>query len=167
MRFLYKPQKIKCSCKRSCFDYAGEIICQSGCSSGGKAFKFLAANPNIPIIIKPGVNRQCCCKERSCKVSKYTTNLILNLNIQVGLMSNQISQSTDSIELHRWNQEPNTSLSGRTFFKKIPHTGGIIEVPVDSSYQWISIFARNINQGGSYDGVCFKVNKNIVSLISF
>lgn len=81
----------KCPC-------GGEIICSSGCSSGGKAlkFKFKIDSPIIaPIVIKPKI---------------------------------LITSGNNSIQIQGWTQEPNTGLSGRIWVADLPEIGGTVKV---------------------------------------
>ncbi|MBD2771183.1 hypothetical protein [Iningainema tapete] len=78
-----------------------------------------------------------------------------------------ISTGSTSIQLHRWNQAPNTSLIGREFVQALPNTGGKIAVTIDSTYRWISFFAKNPAKSGQYDGVCFTMSGNVVTLLGY
>jgi hypothetical protein len=78
-----------------------------------------------------------------------------------------ISSGTDAIQLHRWSQEPNLDLVGREFVGVVSQTGGTIAATINTTYRWISIFARNPSNGGEYDGVCFTVNGNVLTLVGF
>lgn len=78
-----------------------------------------------------------------------------------------ISAGANSIQVHRWSQEPNQSLSGREFLAELSEKGGAVYLPITSDYRWISIFAKNQNQGGGFDGVCFRLNGSVATLLSF
>lgn len=78
-----------------------------------------------------------------------------------------ITSGATSIQIHRWSQEPNTSLDGREFVAELDATGGIAPVDIDSTYRWISVFAKNPTNSDFFDGVCFTVSGNILTLISF
>ncbi len=78
-----------------------------------------------------------------------------------------IAPESDSIQLHRWNQQPNTNLNGREFVSAIANTGGSCTVTINSTYRWISFFAKNPANNGYYDGVCFTVNGNVCTLLGF
>lgn len=90
----------------------------------------------------------------------------INLIIKPGFNIN-ITPGVDSIEIHRWSQEPNTSLNGRQFLTKMPHTGGDVELDINNTTKWISIFVRNPSNGNRYDGCCFHVSGNTITLLSF
>lgn len=132
-------------------------------------------------ICKPNKNRKCPCGASTLSgaiicpttctaggkaFAFYLPYKDINLIIRPGFNIN-ITPGNDSIEIHRWSQEPNTSLSGRQFFKKISHTGGEVELDIDSTYRWISIFARNPSNGNIYDGCCFHMSGNLITLLSF
>ncbi|MBD2489002.1 hypothetical protein [Aulosira sp. FACHB-615] len=117
--------------------FGGIITCTSGCAVGGKAFTF------------------------------YAPHTSLSLEIEVGF-DITIASGTDSIQLHRWNQLPNTGLTGRQFVAELPHTGGSANAIIDSTHRWISIFARNPSLDfDAFDGVCFTVSGNTITLIGF
>lgn len=81
-----------------------------------------------------------------------------------------ITMGTDSIQLHRWSQEPNVFLDGREYVGELPHTGGTLSVTIDATYRWISIFARNPDNWDTpdaYDGVCFTVVEGKIYLKGF
>jgi hypothetical protein len=78
-----------------------------------------------------------------------------------------ITPGADSIEIHRWSQVPNTSFNGRQLHAKISHTGGEVELDINSTYRWISVFARNPSKGNIYDGCCFHMSGNAITLLSF
>ncbi|MEH2201170.1 hypothetical protein [Nostoc sp.] len=118
-------------------NFAGEIICNSGCDIGGKAFEFYAPHSNLEI------------------------------EIQVGF-GISITSGSASIQIFGWSQEPNTSLNGRQFIAAVAHTGAKIIIPnLDSTHKWLSIFAKNPSKSGQYDGVCFTVSGNVITLIGF
>lgn len=100
------------------------------------------------------------------KALKFYTPQSIPLVIKPGF-DISISSGSDSIELHKWNQEPNTGLSGRMLVGKVPSTGGTINIEVDFAHRWISLFARSPNMGGSYDGCCFRMDGNVITLLSF
>ena len=119
-------------------EFGGGNLCTSGqCAIGGKAFQFYAPQTNLPLLIIPSFDIA-------------------------------IATGTDSIQLHRWSQQPNTALTGRTFAGAIANTGGTINVTIDSTYRWISFFARNPSNGNNaFDGVCFTMNGNVVTLLGY
>ena len=59
------------------------------------------------------------------------------------------------IEVHRWSQPPNSSMTGRSWVADLPREGGAVNVVVDSTYRWITVQARNYNgsspSGGAHD----------------
>lgn len=90
----------------------------------------------------------------------------LELNVQVGF-DVSITSGLKSIQIHRWNQEPNTSLNGRVFAAELPHTGGNVTIDIDSTYRWISFFAKNPGKSDAFDGVCFSISGNTCTLIGY
>lgn len=96
----------------------------------------------------------------------YAPQTSLQLQVKIGFDIN-ITSGSDSIQLHRWNQEPNTDLDGREFVAEIPNTGGEVTVTINSTYRWISFFAKNPSNSNNFDGVCFVVDGNTVTLVSF
>lgn len=117
--------------------FGGTNLCNSGCDIGTKAFEFYAPHTNLELVIEIG----------------------FDISITTG---------STSIQIHGWSQEPNTSLTGRQFIVAIAHTGAKITIPVlDSTHRWLSIFAKNPAKSGQYDGVCFTVSGNVITLIGF
>lgn len=96
----------------------------------------------------------------------YASNESLSLSIKVGF-DIAITSGSDSIQLHKWSQEPNTNLNGREFVCSLSATGGSATVTIDSTYRWISIFAQNPANNNFFDGVCFRVDGSILTLVSF
>lgn len=96
----------------------------------------------------------------------YAAQSTLEIKIEPGFDIN-ITAGSDSIQVHRWNQQPNTNLIGRQFVLALPNTGGSAIISIDSTYRWISFFARNPAMSGGYDGVCFTTEGNTITLISF
>lgn len=96
----------------------------------------------------------------------YAPNPSLGLLIKPGFNIN-ITSGSDSIRLYKWNQAPNTSLTGMTLVGSLPDTGGVISLDITPTYQWISLFAKNPSSAGAYDGCCFTVAGNICTLIGF
>lgn len=123
---------IRCNHDGAC---SGDIICQNGCSVGGKAYRF-DAPVDMFLKVVPGFDIS-------------------------------ISPGTKSIQVHRWNTEPNTSLSGRTFVGEMSERGGAVYLPITNNFRWISIFAKNQGQDDNFDGVCFRLNGNVATLLSF
>lgn len=123
---------IRCNHDSNC---SGDIICTTGCSLGGKAYRFDAA-VDMFLKVVPGFDIS-------------------------------ISSGVKSIQIHRWNQLPNTNLTGRTFLAELPNTGGVVFLPITNTFRWISIFAGNPSRGGGFDGVCFRISGNICTLVSF
>ncbi|MDJ0677599.1 MAG: hypothetical protein QNJ36_19820 [Calothrix sp. MO_167.B42] len=78
-----------------------------------------------------------------------------------------IASGATSIEVHRWDRTPTTSMDGRQFVAHIPHTGGKATVTIDNTYRWISFFARNPSNGNAYDGVCFINDGNVFTLLGY
>ncbi|MBW4677136.1 MAG: hypothetical protein KME52_24965 [Desmonostoc geniculatum HA4340-LM1] len=96
----------------------------------------------------------------------YAPQSSLQLIVQVGF-GISITSGIKSIQIHRWNQTPNTGLTGRQFAAEMPHTGGKAIITIDSTYKWISVFAKNSNNSGAFDGVCFVVSGNVITLVGF
>jgi hypothetical protein len=78
-----------------------------------------------------------------------------------------IASGNNSIEIHRWSQEPNESLNGREFAAELPDTGGRATISIDSTYRWISVFAKNPASGDAFDGVCFLRDGNTLTLMNY
>lgn len=78
-----------------------------------------------------------------------------------------ITSDSTSIQLHRWSQEPNTELTGRVWAGAVAHTGGKLSVTIDSTYKWVSVFAKNPANSNLYDGVCFVANGNTLTLLGY
>ncbi|MFK0731420.1 MAG: hypothetical protein ACFKPT_02575 [Gloeotrichia echinulata GP01] len=117
--------------------FGGINLCNSGCTIGTKAFQFYAQHTNLELIIEVG----------------------FDINI---------AGDSNSIQVHGWSQEPNTDLIGREFIAAIADTGGKVIIPViDSTHKWLSIFAKNPDNSNNYDGVCFIVSGNVITLIGF
>lgn len=88
-----------------------------------------------------------------------------DLNITVSdLIAPKIVPDPKAIEVHRWSQIPNTSHVNRQWVADLPETGGTASVTIDGTYQWISVYARNVDEynnirydggtdSGGYDGV--------------
>lgn len=115
----------------------GINLCNSGCAVGTKAFEFYAPQTNLGLVIEIGF----------------------------GIT---ITSGSTSIQVHGWSQEPNTNLNGREFITAIASTGGKVIIPViDSTHKWLSIFAKNPDNSNQYDGVCFIVTGNVITLIGF
>jgi len=126
----------------SSVNFGGDIICNLDCPIGGKCFEFYAPQTNIPLIIQIGFDIV-------------------------------ISPGVDAIQMHRWNQQPNEWLDGREWIGQLPQTGGTVNVTINDTYRWISFFARNpdnfdeFSNPNAYDGVCFTVSGNVITLVSF
>ncbi|MEH2393692.1 MAG: hypothetical protein V7K21_19195 [Nostoc sp.] len=122
--------------------FGGQIICTSQCTSSaggsGKAFQFYAPQANLKLIIQPG----------------------FNINIQSG---------SQAIAIYRWSQEPNTLLVGRESIPvaQLSEDGGNLTITIDSTYQWITIFAKNPSNSNYLDGVCFVINGNVITLLGY
>ena len=143
------------------------VVMPSDDPSTGRWLKSGAAN-NGSIAEFGGGNL---CASGQCAIGSkafqfYAAQANLQLIVVPGLDISITSGST-SIQLHKWDQQPNTSLNGRTFVTAIPNTGGNVNVTIDSTYRWISFFAKNPANNGYYDGVCFTVNGNVCTLIGF
>ncbi|MEH1902522.1 MAG: hypothetical protein V7L04_14155 [Nostoc sp.] len=117
--------------------FGGANLCNSGCTIGTKAFEFYAPQTNLELIIQVG----------------------FGISITAG---------SKSIQIYGWSQQPNTSLNGRQFIAEIANTGGKIIIPtLDSTHKWLSIFAKNPAKSGQFDGVCFTVTGNVITLIGY
>ncbi|KYC42056.1 hypothetical protein WA1_18820 [Scytonema hofmannii PCC 7110] len=96
----------------------------------------------------------------------YAPQPNLEITVQVSF-DMTVSTGANSIQLHRWSQEPNTNLSGREFVAEMSQAGGKATVIIDSIYRWISFFAKNPSLGDNFDGCCFTVEGNTFTLMSF
>ncbi|BBD69536.1 hypothetical protein NIES4072_31310 [Nostoc commune NIES-4072] len=122
--------------------FGGQIICTSGCTTAGggsgKAFQFYAPQTNLKLIIQIG----------------------FEINIQV---------DSSAIAVYRWSQEPNTSMTGResTPIAQLSEGGGNLTITINSTYRWITIFAKNPAKSNYLDGVCFVINGNVITLLGY
>lgn len=96
----------------------------------------------------------------------YSAHTTLQLRIEKGF-DIDITTDANSIQLHKWSQEPDTNLTGRIWVADLPNTGGNATVTIDSTHRWISIFAKNPANSNQYDGVCFTLQGNTITLIGF
>lgn len=96
----------------------------------------------------------------------YSAHTNLSLIVEKGFDIN-ITSGSDSIQIHKWSQEPNTNLTGRIWVANLPNTGGKVALTIDSTHRWISIFAKNPSNSNRYDGVCFTLQGNTITLIGF
>lgn len=117
--------------------FGGKIVCESGCS-GGSGKAF----------------------------EFYAAQSDLKLRI-VPSFGIEIAPDNKAIQLHRWSELPNTNLSGRQWVGELSQVGGILEVDIDNTHRWVSVFAKNPANNGAYDGVCFVVNRNTITLLGF
>lgn len=119
--------------------FTGTLICAGECSLSsvqpvGKAFEFDAAGTFLATI---------------------AVDMDFASSIQVG---------SQAIEIHRWSQEPNTALTGRTWWADLPETGGNVLITTTSTFRWITIQARMDGTGLS-DTVCFKHSGNAFTIM--
>lgn len=133
------------------------FICNPKCKGGGSGQGYDFAGDII-------CNDGCDIGGKAFKF--YTPQSNMPLTIKPGF-DISITSANDSIELHKWNQEPNTGLSGRIFVGKVSSAGGTINTEIDSTHRWISVFARNPSNSDEYDGCCFRVDGNIITLLTF
>jgi hypothetical protein len=100
----------------------------------------------------------------------YAPQISLELVVQVGF-GISVYSGTKSIQIHRWNQAPNTNLTGREFAAELPHTGGKAIITIDNTSKWISVFAKNpsnvYSSFSGFDGACFTVNGSVLTLIGY
>ncbi|QLE47825.1 hypothetical protein FD724_06680 [Nostoc sp. C057] len=119
-----------------------QIICTSGCTTAaggsGKAFQFYAPQTNLGLIIQPS----------------------FGISIQSG---------SNAIAIYRWSATPNTGMTGRESSPIIqyPALGANSNLTIDSTYKWISVFAKNPANSNYLDGVCFAVNGNVITLLGY
>lgn len=113
-----------------------------------------------PIICKQGCNK-------GGKAAVLKSNKLLTINIDPNLTAGRPRPGT-LIRVHRWSQLPNIQLQGISLFTEVAQ-GGQVQVLMPSPFQWISIFAKNpIYSGdGYYDGCCFNLNGNIITILGF
>ncbi|MBN3951932.1 MAG: hypothetical protein HWQ38_37900 [Nostoc sp. NMS7] len=122
--------------------FGGIMVCTSGCTvasgGSGKALQFYAPQANLELVIEIG----------------------FDINIQL---------VSDAIAIYRWSAAPNTTLSGKESLPiiSLPNTGGKFNIIINSTYQWISIFAKNPAKNNLLDGVCFVVNGNVITLLGY
>ena len=119
--------------------FTGTLICAGECSLSatqpvGKAFEFDAAGTFLATI---------------------AVDMDFASSIQVG---------SQAIEIHRWSQEPNTALTGRTWWADLPETGGNVLITTTTTYRWITIQVRKQSNGLS-DTVCFKHSGNAFTIM--
>ncbi len=77
-----------------------------------------------------------------------------------------------SVQVHKWNQQPNVNFAGRIFHKLIiPDIQGILSFKFSPSpgFVWLSFFQRNPAESGNWDCCCVSVNNilQVVNLVSF
>ncbi|MBD2437372.1 hypothetical protein [Nostoc sp. FACHB-110] len=96
----------------------------------------------------------------------YAPHSSIELKIEVGF-DISITSGANSIQLHRWSEEPNTALTGREFVAELPHTGGNTSVTIDGTHRWISVFAKNPSNSNYFDGACFTISGNTITLLGF
>lgn len=102
------------------------------------------------------------------KVFEFDSGGVFELEIIVD--GAVMTTGADSIQLHRWSEEPNTDLFGREYVGELPYTGGTLSVTIDATYRWISVFARNPDNWYTpdvHDGVCFTVVEGKIYLKGF
>ncbi|MEH1821528.1 MAG: hypothetical protein V7L31_21015 [Nostoc sp.] len=122
--------------------FGGQIICTSGCTTAaggsGKALQFYAPQTNLGLIIQPS----------------------FGISIQSG---------SNAIAIYRWSAEPNTGMTGKeaTPTAQLPNAGGKFNLTINSTYKWISIFAKNPANSNYLDGVCFVVTGNVITLLGY
>lgn len=122
--------------------FGGQIICTSGCTTAaggsGKAFQFYAPQPNLGLIIQPS----------------------FGISIQ---------NTSNAIAVYRWSTEPNTGMTGRESSPiiQLPSTGGKFNLTINSTYKWISVFAKNPGNSNYLDGTCFVINGNVITLLGY
>jgi hypothetical protein len=132
--------------KRGGTSFGGGIICTDNCTivggGSGKAFGFYAA---------------------------ITVELIIQPSFDISIQTNN-----DAIRVYRWSQMPNTARTGQesTPLIQLPGTGGKATVVANSTYRWISVYARNPaktmrNGLNDLDGTCFTVSGNLVTLLGY
>jgi hypothetical protein len=93
-------------------------------------------------------------------IFKQPKNLTVNVNSGVTIVGGS------QIRIYRWSQLPNTGLSGMQLFGQVAQ-GGQITVTMAPPFEWISVFAQNSNKGGYYDGCCFNLNGNTITILGF
>jgi hypothetical protein len=122
--------------------FGGQIICTSGCTTAaggsGKAFQFYAPQTNLGLIIQPS-------------------------------FSISIQNTSNAIAMYRWSQQPNTGMTGKESspIAQLPSTGGKFNLTINSTYKWISIFAKNPANSNYLDGTCFVINGNVITLLGY
>ncbi len=122
--------------------FGGLIICTTNCTTSaggsGKAMQFYAPQTNLGLIIQPS----------------------FGISIQSG---------SNAIAVYRWSATPNTGLTGKEAspIAQLPSTGGKFNLTIDSTYKWISIFAKNPAKSNYLDGVCFVANGNVITLLGY
>jgi|GEM_PF-5120328 len=99
-------------------------------------------------------------------ISDFVAGTSYSLNVNL----NGITLSAGNIQIHKWTQVPNTSLTGRVWVADVPITGGDFNFTVpNSNFYGLSIFAKNPNKSDYYDAVCCTWDRSTrtISLRSF
>jgi hypothetical protein len=117
------------------------VICTSQCSTvangAGKALRFLAPQ-TIELVIQPG----------------------FDINI---------TNTANAIAVYRWNQEPNTAKTGMATppLISLPRTGGKAKFTIDSTWRWLTFFAKNPSNENFLDCCCVVLHGNTVTLLGY
>lgn len=116
------------------------------------------------IVVNPMCNEDCSLGSKCFEF--YSTYIELPLIIQTGF-DFQIATGNDSIQIHRWNQTPNSNMEGREWVASIPNTGGTVNVNITPEYRYISFSSRNPNIDNMYDTPCVMNSNNTFVLIGY
>jgi hypothetical protein len=118
--------------------FGGSVICTSSCEVGGKAFKFLAPQTNLKLLIKVG----------------------FDINIQTGSSAIAVYRWSQEPNTPRTGQESTPAAT-------ISQAGGEVTVNITSTFRWISVYAKNPSNSNYLDGTCFTVNGNVITLVGY
>jgi hypothetical protein len=75
---------------------------------------------------------------------------------------------TGSVQVHKWDQEPNTNFAGRIFHKLVlPDTQGKLTFRFSPSpeFAYLSFFQRNPSKSSQWDCCCVSVNNILQTII--
>ncbi len=120
--------------------------------------------PSPPTLSGSSVCQEECSIGGKAFQSDTTQTVSLKITVKPGL---NISYGTDSIQVHRWSQEPNPESEGRVFLTAMSSFGSEINITLDDAYPYFSISARNGDMSNFYDTCCFTVNGNNVEIVGF
>ena len=84
------------------------------------------------------------------------------------LINNDEVTRDKSIEVFLWEERPyfDINMDKRKFIANLPRVGGVVDIKVDQTHRWLSVFAC-ADGSSDRDATCFVANNNIINLIDF